>query len=157
MQKISPFLWFDKEAEEAANFYVSVFKDSKLGEVARYAENAPAPAGTVMTVEFELNGQPFIALNGGPVFKFNEAISFVVDCADQAEVDDYWEKLTADGGEPVQCGWLRDKYGVSWQIVPQALAATLRGPDAAGRQRAFGAMMKMVKLDVAALKAAYAG
>jgi len=157
MQKISPFLWFDTEAEEAANFYVSVFKSAKLGEIARYPENGPAAAGSVMTVEFELNGQQFTALNGGPVFKFNESISFVVDCADQAEVDYYWEKLTADGGKPVQCGWLQDKYGVSWQIVPRAIAETTRGPDAAGRQRAFDAMMKMVKLDVAGLKAAYAG
>jgi len=157
MPKISPFLWFDKEAEEAANFYVSVFKNSKLGKIQRYPEGAPSPAGTVMTVAFELDGEPFTALNGGPVFQFNESISFVVDCADQAEVDYFWDKLTADGGKPVQCGWLKDRFGVSWQIVPKALWETTQGPDAAGAQRAFEAMMQMVKLDVAKLKAAYAG
>jgi predicted 3-demethylubiquinone-9 3-methyltransferase (glyoxalase superfamily) len=158
MPKISPFLWFDKEAEQAANFYVSVFPNSKLGEIERYPEGAPGQAGSVMTVAFELDGEPFMALNGGPVFKFTEAISFVIDCADQAEVDDYWEKLTADGGKPVQCGWLTDKYGLSWQVVPTAaLLETTSGPDPAGRKRAFDAMMRMVKLDVAKLKAAYAG
>jgi predicted 3-demethylubiquinone-9 3-methyltransferase (glyoxalase superfamily) len=157
MPKISPFLWFDKEAEEAANFYVSVFPNSKLGEVQRYPEGAPSAAGTVMTAAFELDGEPFTALNGGPLFQFNESISFVIDCADQAEVDYFWDKLTADGGKPVQCGWLKDKYGVSWQVVPKALYETTRGPDAAGNQRAFDAMMQMVKLDVAKLKAAYAG
>jgi predicted 3-demethylubiquinone-9 3-methyltransferase (glyoxalase superfamily) len=157
MPKISPFLWFDKEAEEAATFYVSVFPNSKLGEVQRYPEGAPGPAGTAMTVAFELDGESFTALNGGPVFQFNEAISFVIDCADQAEVDYFWDRLTADGGQPVQCGWLKDKFGLSWQVVPKALHETTGGPDAAGRQRAFDAMMQMVKLDVAKLRAAYAG
>ena len=157
MPKISPFLWFDKEAEEAAKFYVSVFPNSKLGEVQRYPEGAPGPAGTAMTVAFELNGESFTALNGGPVFQFNEAISFVIDCADQAEVDYFWDKLTADGGQPVQCGWLKDRFGLAWQVVPKALREPTGGPDAAGRQRAFDAMMQMVKLDVAKLKAAYAG
>lgn len=157
MPKISPFLWFDKEAEEAARFYVSVFPNSRLGEIQRYPENAPGPAGSAMTVAFELDGIPFTALNGGPLFPFSEAISFVVDCADQAEVDHYWDRLAGDGGQPVQCGWLKDRFGVSWQVVPRALHETIRGPDPAGRQRAFEAMMKMVKLDVAALKAAYAG
>lgn len=157
MPKISPFLWFDKEAEEAASFYVSLFPNSKLGEIQRYPENAPGPAGAAMTVAFELDGIPFTALNGGPLFPFTEAISFVVDCADQAEVDYYWDRLAGGGGQPVQCGWLKDRFGVSWQVVPRALHETTRGPDPAGRQRAFDAMMKMVKLDVAALRAAYAG
>ena len=158
MPKISPFLWFDKEPEQAANFYVSVFPNSKLGEIERYPEGAPGQAGSVMTVAFELDGEPFMALNGGPVFKFTEAISFVIDCAAQAEVDDYWEKLTADGGKPGQCGGLTEMYGLSWQVGPTAaLLETTSGPDPAGRKRAFDAMMRMVKLDVAKLKAAYAG
>src|SRR5687767_4520429 len=117
MQKISPFLWFDDQAEEAANFYTSIFKNSKILNIARYGEVGPGPKGSVMTVAFQLDGQEFIALNGGPHFKFTEAISFVVNCKTQKEVDDLWEKLS-DGGEKVQCGWLKDKYGVSWQIVP---------------------------------------
>ena len=158
MPKISPFLWFDKEAEQAVKFYVSVFPNSKLGEIQRYPAGSPGQAGSVMTVAFELNGEPFTALNGGPVFQFNEAVSFVIDCADQSEVDYFWDKLTADGGKPVQCGWLKDRYGLSWQVAPTAaLHETTGGPDAAGRQRAFDAMMKMVKLDVAELRAAYAG
>jgi predicted 3-demethylubiquinone-9 3-methyltransferase (glyoxalase superfamily) len=157
MPKISPFLWFDKEAEEAANFYVSVFPNSKLGEIQRYPKGGPGQDGAVMTVAFELNGAPFTALNGGPHFQFSEAISFVIDCADQAEVDHFWDALLADGGKPSQCGWLKDRYGLSWQVVPKAIEETVGGPDAAGRQRAFEAMMQMVKLDVAKLKAAYAG
>jgi len=157
MPKIHPFLWFDKEAEEAANFYVSVFKTSKLGDIARYPKEAPGEAGTVMTVDFELDGERFTALNGGPHFKFNEAVSFVVDCADQAEVDYFWDALTVDGGAPGQCGWLKDKYGVSWQIVPQAIYETVYSSDPAANQRAFAAMLKMTKLDVAKLRAAHAG
>lgn len=157
MSKISPFLWFDKEAEAAANFYVSVFRNSKLGEIQRYPEGAPGPAGTVMTVAFELDGEPFTALNGGPLFPFNESVSFVVDCADQVEVDYFWEKLVAGGGSHSQCGWLKDRFGVSWQVVPRALFELTRTPDPAANQRTFDAMMQMTKLDVAKLQAAHAG
>lgn len=151
MQKITPFLWFDTQAEEAANFYISVFKNGKILSVARYAEGAPGPAGQVMTISFELDGQEFTALNGGPIFRFNEAISFYVNCKDQAEVDYYWDALTA-GGEPSQCGWLKDKYSVSWQIVPAELGEILGNPDPEKAQRAMQAMLKMSKLDIAALK-----
>ena len=122
MQKIAPFLWFDNQAEEAAKFYVSVFKNSKVGTIARYGESGPGPKGSVMTVGFELDGQKFTALNGGPIFKFTEAISLVVNCENQEEIDYIWEKLTADGGQEVQCGWLKDKYGLSWQVVPAILS-----------------------------------
>ncbi|MFF0815102.1 VOC family protein [Rhodococcus sp. NPDC003318] len=157
MQKFTPCLWFDSEAEEAAAFYTSVFKNGSIGEVSRYGEGMPKPAGTAMTVEFTLDGQTFTALNGGPEFSFTEAISFQVDCADQAEVDEYWAALTADGGEESQCGWLKDKYGVSWQIVPGELQSVIGGPDPEGAQRAVQAMLQMTKLDIDALKRAYAG
>jgi predicted 3-demethylubiquinone-9 3-methyltransferase (glyoxalase superfamily) len=156
MQKITPCLWFDGNGEAAAQFYVSVFKDARILEVSRYGEGAPLPAGTALTVAFELNGQKFTALNGGPEFHFSEAISFQIDCADQAEVDHYWTTL-AEGGEEGQCGWLKDKFGLSWQVVPTQLPSLLGGPDPAGSQRAFAAMMQMRKLDVAALQKAYDG
>jgi predicted 3-demethylubiquinone-9 3-methyltransferase (glyoxalase superfamily) len=154
MQKITPFLWFDKEAEAAANFYVSIFKDSKILEVRRYGSAGPGVPGSVMTVSFQLEGQEFIALNGGPHFKFSEAISLFVRCETQAEVDELWKKL-CDGGQPGPCAWLKDKYGVSWQIVPIALDRMLSDPDPAKSQRVMQAMMKMGKIDIAALKVAY--
>jgi predicted 3-demethylubiquinone-9 3-methyltransferase (glyoxalase superfamily) len=153
MPKITPFLWFDGNAEEAAKFYVSVFKPGKLGKINRYPEGAPAPAGSVMTVEFRLGGQDFVALNGGPEFKFNEAISFVVSCRTQREVDYYWRKLSA-GGQEIQCGWLKDKYGVTWQIVPTVLLELMSSRDRAKAARVTQAMMQMVKLDIKRLKAA---
>jgi predicted 3-demethylubiquinone-9 3-methyltransferase (glyoxalase superfamily) len=157
MQKITPFLWFDDNAEEAVKFYTSIFKNSKIGKIARYDEAgekaAGRPAGSVMTVEFQLEGQDFIALNGGPHFKFTEAISFVVNCQTQEEVDYYWEKLSEEGKE-VQCGWLKDKYGLSWQIVPTILGELLSDKDAAKSQRVMQAMLKMVKLDIKKLKQA---
>ncbi|MFD1815233.1 VOC family protein [Rhodococcus gannanensis] len=157
MQKFTPCLWFDSEAEEAAQFYTSVFKNSSIGEIARYGEGMPKPAGTALTVEFTIDGQSFTALNGGPQFTFNESISFQIDCADQAEVDEYWDALTADGGEESQCGWLKDKFGVSWQVVPRDLKSVIGGPDPAGSQRAVAAMMQMRKLDINVLKQAYEG
>jgi predicted 3-demethylubiquinone-9 3-methyltransferase (glyoxalase superfamily) len=153
MQKISPFLWFDNNAEEAANFYVSVFPNSKIQKVSRYGEAGPGPKGTVMTVDFQLNGQEFIALNGGPLFKFTEAVSFMVHCKNQEEVDNYWEKLSA-GGEKGQCGWLKDKYGLSWQVVPDALMELIVDKDQAKTQRVMQAMLQMRKLDIAKLKEA---
>jgi predicted 3-demethylubiquinone-9 3-methyltransferase (glyoxalase superfamily) len=156
MQKITPFLWFDKDAEAAMNFYVSIFKNSKAGAVTRYGEGAPQPAGTAMVAAFELEGQGFLALNGGPHFKFTEAVSFVVNCETQAEVDHYWENLSA-GGKPQQCGWLKDKFGLSWQIVPTALPRLLKDKDPEKRKRVFAAMMQMVKIDIAALQRAYDG
>lgn len=155
MQKIVPFLWFDNQAEEAANFYTSIFDNSKILELSRYGETGPGPAGSAMVVNFQLAGQEFNALNGGPQFKFTEAISLVVNCESQAEVDYYWEKLTADGGEESMCGWLKDKYGLSWQIVPTALSHFIAGPDPAGAQRAVQAMLEMRKLDLARLQEAY--
>ena len=155
--KIRPFLWFDHQAEEAAKFYVSVFPKSKILSVARYPEGSPAPAGTVMTVDFELQGQRFTALNAGPVFKFTEAISFVVDCKTQEEVDRYWSKLTQDGGSESQCGWLKDRYGLSWQIVPTIMSRLFTDPDRAAAKRAMQAMLKMKKLDIAELKRAFEG
>jgi predicted 3-demethylubiquinone-9 3-methyltransferase (glyoxalase superfamily) len=155
-QRITPCLWFDSQAEEAANFYVAIFPNSKITQVSRYGDGGPGPKGSVMTIGFALDGQSFTGLNGGPVFKFNEAISLVVHCETQAEVDHYWEKLSA-GGKEVQCGWLKDKYGVSWQIVPNALIEMATGGDPAKTQRMMAAMMKMVKLDIAALKRAYDG
>jgi predicted 3-demethylubiquinone-9 3-methyltransferase (glyoxalase superfamily) len=160
--KITPCLWFDDRAEEAARFYVGIFKNSRLGRIARYGEagrevHGKKP-GTVMTVEFDLDGQTFTALNGGPVFKFNEAISFQVACATQQEVDYYWEKLSQGGDEQAQqCGWLKDKYGVSWQIVPTVLPALLSDPDPAKSQRAMQAMLQMKKLDIHKLQQAHAG
>jgi predicted 3-demethylubiquinone-9 3-methyltransferase (glyoxalase superfamily) len=157
MQKITPFFWFNDNAEKAVKFYTSIFKKSKIGKIARYDEAgekvAGRPAGSVMTIEFEIEGQDFIALNGGPHFKFTEAISFVVNCETQEEVDYYWEKLS-QGGKEVQCGWLKDKYGLSWQIVPTVLGELLSGKDAAKAQRVMQAMLKMVKLDIKKLKAA---
>ena len=158
MQKITPFLWFNDNAEEAVKFYTSIFKNSKIGKIARYGEEgervAGRPKGSVMTVEFQLEGQAFMALNGGPVFKFTEAISFVVNCKTQAEVDKYWKKLST-GGKDVQCGWLKDKYGLAWQIVPTVLVGMLSDKDAAKSQRVMQAMLKMVKLDIKKLKQAY--
>ncbi len=162
MQKISPFLWFDNQAEEAAEFYTSIFKNSKMGSVSRYdeasAKVAGRPAGSAMTVAFELEGQEFTAINGGPIFKFTEAISFVVDCEDQAEVDHFWEKLGEDGDQSAQqCGWLKDKFGLSWQIVPRRLHQLLGDKDPERAQRAMQAMLQMKKLDIAALEKAAAG
>ena len=153
-QTITPFLWFDANAEEAANFYTSIFKNSRIVNVTRYGEGGPRPKGSVMTVAFELAGQPFTALNGGPMFKFNESVSFVVNCDTQAEIDEYWEKLTAGGGSPVQCGWLKDRFGLSWQIVPRILPDLVQ--DAAACERVMQALMQMVKLDIARLKQAAA-
>jgi len=154
IQKITPFLWFDNQAEDAARFYASVFPNSKIEAVARYGEAGPGPAGSVMTVAFELDGQKFTALNGGPHFKFTEAISFVVNCETQQEVDEYWAKLT-EGGQEVQCGWLKDKYGLSWQIVPAVMVEMIKDKDAARSQRVVKAMMQMKKLDIARLQEAY--
>jgi predicted 3-demethylubiquinone-9 3-methyltransferase (glyoxalase superfamily) len=156
MQKITPFLWFDGKAEEAMNFYLSVFKDSKLVGIKHYGEAGPLPKGTVLTVTFELFGQEFTILNGGPHFNLTPAISFLVDCDSQAEVDNYWDKLLA-GGKPMQCGWLTDKYGVTWQIVPRALRDMLDDPDDVKAARVARAMFKMIKLDIAELKRAYDG
>lgn len=157
MSKITPFLWFDTAAEEAARLYTSIFKNSRITGVARYGPEGPGPAGSVMTVSFELDGQPFTALNGGPEFRFTEAVSFEVRCETQAEVDEYWQKLTADGGEEVQCGWLKDKFGLSWQIVPAALIELLSNPDPARAERVYHAMLQMKKLDIAQLQKAAAG
>ncbi len=157
MQKITPFLWFDGQAEQAANFYVSVFrKNSKILEVARYGEAGPGPKGSVMTVAFELEGQKFTALNGGPQYQFTPAVSFVVNCATQAEVDEYWKKL-AEGGQEVACGWLTDKYGLSWQIVPTRLMELITDPDKKKAGRVMQAMLQMKKTDVAALDRAARG
>jgi predicted 3-demethylubiquinone-9 3-methyltransferase (glyoxalase superfamily) len=155
IQKITPFLWFDHQAEEAVAFYTAIFPNSKVSKSVRYPEGSPGPAGSVMTVEFQLDGQTFVALNGGPHFKFTEAISFVVNCHTQEEVDHYWERLSADGGE-VQCGWVKDKFGVSWQVVPTALTELLGDPDPRKSQRVMKAMLKMKKLDIRALREAYA-
>lgn len=154
MQNIYPCLWFDNQAEEAANFYVSIFKNSKIAATTRYLQGAPKPAGSIMTVEFILDGQQFLALNGGPQFKFSPAISMVAKCETQADVDYLWEKLLVDGQE-VQCGWLTDKFGVSWQVVPNALPKMFSGTDEAAKQRVFAAMMQMKKLDIAMLERAY--
>jgi predicted 3-demethylubiquinone-9 3-methyltransferase (glyoxalase superfamily) len=156
MQKITPFLWFDNQAEEAANFYVSIFKDSKVLSLMRCGDAGPGPKGSVLTAEFELEGQQFTALNGGPQFKFTEAISLVVNCTSQEEVDYYWEKLTA-GGQEVQCGWLKDKYGLSWQITPTILIELLQDKDPQKANRVMEAMMKMVKIDIETIKRAAAG
>ncbi|MEU4112374.1 VOC family protein [Streptomyces sp. NPDC048208] len=150
-------LWFDGQAEEAAHYYVSVFKDSGVGRVTRWSEAGPGEPGTVLTVEFTANGQKFVALNGGPEFKFSEAISFQILCADQREIDHYWTRLTEDGGEGGPCGWLKDKYGVSWQVCPERLLDMTSDPDPQKAARAFSAMMTMGKLDLAALEEAYAG
>lgn len=158
MPKITTCLWFDTQAEEAANFYCGIFPNSKVTQVARYPESmGGGRAGTVMTVDFELDGKPFLGLNGGPEFKFDEAISLVIDCQDQAEVDRYWDALLADGGRESQCGWLTDRFGLSWQVVPRRLLELTTGPDREKASRVFAAMMKMVKLDVAKLEEAAAG
>lgn len=158
MQKITPFLWFDDKAEEAANFYVSIFKNAKIGKITRYGEEAAnasgRPPGTVMTVSFQIDGQEFIALNGGPHFHFTEAISLVVNCETQAEVDDLWVKLS-NGGQESQCGWLKDRYGLSWQIVPSVLGKLLHGGDAKKSAAAMRAMLQMDKLDIRRLQEAY--
>ncbi|HEY3798808.1 MAG TPA: VOC family protein [Caulobacteraceae bacterium] len=157
MLKVTPFLWFDTEAEDAAKLYVSLFPNSKITNVARYNAAGPGEPGAVMTVSFELDGLPVTALNGGPMFKFTEAMSFWVSCDDQAEVDHYWDALLADGGQPSQCGWLKDRFGFSWQIVPQRLMQLLADPDRAKAARATQAMLKMQKFDLAALEAAASG
>jgi predicted 3-demethylubiquinone-9 3-methyltransferase (glyoxalase superfamily) len=163
MQKITPFLWFDHQAEEAAKFYTSVFKNSKIGRILRYDEEAAKvsesgrPVGSVLTIEFEIAGQKFVALNGGPQFKFNESISFVVNCETQEEVDYFWAKLTADGGEESACGWLKDKFGVSWQVTPTVLIDMLHDEDPKKAERVMKAMLQMKKIDIKTLKNAYAG
>jgi predicted 3-demethylubiquinone-9 3-methyltransferase (glyoxalase superfamily) len=156
MQKITPFLWFDDKAEEATNFYVSIFKNSKVGTITRYGEAGPGPKGTAMSVTFQLDGQDFFALNGGPVFKFTEAISFFVNCETQQEVDELWEKLSA-GGEKSRCGWLKDKYGLSWQIIPSVLTKMLGDKNRGKARRVMEAMLQMDKIDISGLKQAYDG
>ncbi|MGQ9426577.1 VOC family protein [Gilvimarinus sp. F26214L] len=153
MQKITPFLWFDNQAEEAVEFYTSVFRDAKIGTIARYGKEGPGPEGSVMTASFEIEGMEFTALNGGPLFRFNESISFVINCADQDEVDYYWERLL-EGGEAQQCGWLKDRFGVSWQVVPTELMDLLNNSDPATKGRVVSAMLKMIKLDLPALRQA---
>jgi predicted 3-demethylubiquinone-9 3-methyltransferase (glyoxalase superfamily) len=161
MQKITPFLWFDNQAEEAAKFYTSVFKNSKVGKILRYDEAASKaagrPVGSVLTIEFEIEGQKFTALNGGPEFKFNESVSFVVNCKTQEEVDYFWEKLTAGGGQESECGWLKDKFGLSWQVTPTVLIDMLNDKDPKKAGRVMKAMMQMQKIEINKLKAAYAG
>src|SRR5881398_2102274 len=156
MQKITPFLWFDDQAEDAANFYTSIFNDSKIGRIFRCTEEAAEttglPVGSVLTIEFEIEGQKFVALNGGPQFKFNESVSFVVNCETQEEVDYFWEKLTADGGEESQCGWLKDKYGLSWQVTPAVLIDLLHDKDSAKAERVMKAMLQMQKIDIGKLR-----
>ena len=156
MQKFTTCLWFDKNAEEAVNFYTSIFKDSKIESVSRYSEAGPGEPGSVLTIVFHLNGQQFMALNGGPEYTFTPAISFIVYCETQAEVDYYWQKLT-EGGQEVQCGWLTDRYGLSWQIVPTVLAELMSDPDGEKVRRVTEALLQMVKLDIAGLQRAYAG
>jgi predicted 3-demethylubiquinone-9 3-methyltransferase (glyoxalase superfamily) len=161
MQKITPFLWFDHQAEEAVKFYTSVFKNSKVGKILRYdeasAKAAGRPAGSVLTIEFEIEGQKFTALNGGPEFKFNESVSFVVNCETQEEVDYFWEKLTADGGQESACGWLKDKFGLPWQVTPTVLIDMLNDKDPKKAEQVMKAMMQMHKIEINKLKAAYAG
>jgi len=154
MHKITPFLWFDDKAEEASNFYVSIFKNSKVGRVTRYGEGGPGPKGKVMSVTFELDGQEFYALNGGPMFSFTPAISFFVNCETQQEVDELWGKLSA-GGEESRCGWLKDKYGLSWQIIPSALGKMLQDEDREKAKRVMDAMLQMGKIDISRLQQAY--
>jgi predicted 3-demethylubiquinone-9 3-methyltransferase (glyoxalase superfamily) len=155
-QTITPFLWFDNQAEEAANFYTSVFKNSTMGKVVRYGDAGPGPKGSVLTASFQLDGQEFIALNGGPQFKFTEAVSFVINCVNQEEVDYYWNKLT-EGGQESQCGWLKDKFGLSWQVVPVQLSQLLSHTDAQKAGRAMQAMLQMKKIDIQKLEEAAAG
>jgi len=156
MDKITPFLWFDTQAEEAANFYVSIFKNSKIDSILRYGDAGPGPKGTVMLVSFHLEGQKFSALNAGPQYKFTPAISLYVDCESQSEVDELWDKLLA-GGQPMQCGWLTDKFGLSWQIVPRVLIELMQDKDTVKAQRVLQAMMKMIKIEIEPLKRAYRG
>ena len=163
MQKITPFLWFDDQAEEAANFYTSIFKNSRVGNILRYGEEAARvsesgrPVGSVLTIEFEIAGQKFVALNGGPQFKFNESVSFVVNCETQDEVDYFWAKLTSHGGEESACGWLKDKYGLSWQITPTVLIDMLHDKDSEKAERVMKAMLQMQRIDIEKLKVAYLG
>lgn len=154
MQKITPCLWFDNNAEEAVNHYLSIFKNSKINKILRCGDAGPGPKGSILTITFQLEGRDFIALNGGPIFKFNEAISLSVDCKSQIEVDDLWEKLS-DGGQKSQCGWLKDKFGLSWQVVPSALVEMLQDPDPEKAKRVMAAMMQMGKIDITILKQAY--
>jgi predicted 3-demethylubiquinone-9 3-methyltransferase (glyoxalase superfamily) len=157
MQKISSMLWFDGKAEEAAKFYVSIFKNSKMGKVVRYGDAGPGPKGDVMVASFEVEGREFTALNGGPQFKFNESVSFIVHCKTQEEVDYYWDKLLAGGGQESMCGWLKDKFGLSWQITPDVLLESISDPDPAISQSVMKAMMQMRKIDIAAIKEAAHG
>jgi predicted 3-demethylubiquinone-9 3-methyltransferase (glyoxalase superfamily) len=157
MQKITPFLWFDNQAEEAVEFYTRIFANSKILDIARYGEAGPGPTGSVMTVSFQIEGQNFVALNGGPVYHFTPAISFVVDCRTQEKVDRLWDSFTADGGKAEQCGWLTDKYGISWQITPSRLMELLTDPNPVKANRVMQAMLAMTKIDIAELEAAYAG
>ena len=157
MPRITPNLWFDQQSMEAAEFYVSIFPDSEITHVSHYGEAGPREAGMVLTVDFTLDGQPYTAINGGPQFTFDEAISLCINCADQVEVDYYWDKLTADGGEESQCGWLKDKFGLSWQVTPAGFEEVMNDPDPARAQRAMKAMYGMKKLDLAALRAAADG
>lgn len=156
-QKITPFLWFDNQAEAAATFYTSVFRNSKVGNMSRYGDDSPGPKGSVMVVPFEIEGQAFLALNGGPQFKFTPAVSFVVSCDDQQEIDALWQKLTGDGGKEIECGWLTDKYGLSWQIVPAVFEKMMQDMDSNKTRRVMQAMMKMKKMDIQKLEEAYAG
>jgi predicted 3-demethylubiquinone-9 3-methyltransferase (glyoxalase superfamily) len=156
-QPLTTCLWFDTQAEEAATYYTSIFKAARLGNITRYGDSGPRPAGMVITAEFELNGQQFLALNGGPEYTFTEAISFQIPCADQDEVDYYWDRLTADGGQPGPCGWLKDRFGVSWQVVPTVLSSLLGDPDPEKAARATKAMLSMGKLDIAGLRRAHDG
>ncbi len=153
MQKITPFLWFDQDAEQAMNFYCLIFRDSKVGDVTRYGKEGPGPEGTVMTASFHLHGQEFVALNGGPLFNFTEAVSFVVNCETQEEVDEFWEKLS-EGGEKGRCGWLKDKFGLSWQVVPVVLTEMVQDKDVERSQRVMKAMMQMEKIDINRLEQA---
>jgi predicted 3-demethylubiquinone-9 3-methyltransferase (glyoxalase superfamily) len=157
MQKITPMMWFDNQAEEAANHYIRIFKDGKINHTARYTEAGPGTPGSVMVVDFELNGQRFTALNGGPIFKFSEAVSYVIHCKDQAEVDYYWAALLEGGGKESQCGWLKDKFGFSWQVVPERALELMTDPDPGVRKRAAEAVYTMIKLDLAAIERAAKG
>jgi len=157
MQPITACLWFDNRIEEAVNFYMSVFKDGKITDTTTYPEGGPQPKGTILTISFEANGQKFLALNGGPQFKFTEAVSFLIECETQDEIDDYWRNLTAGGGEEGPCGWLKDKYGLSWQVAPRLLLEVWKDKDAAKATRAMAAMMQMKKIDIAAIRKAING
>ncbi len=157
MPTITPNLWFDFQAEEAAGFYVSLFPNSRIRHIARYPEGAPGPAGAVMTVDFELDGQPFVAINGGPQFPFTEAVSMMITCSTQEELDRYWDALTADGGQESQCGWCKDRFGLSWQVVPEGMEEVFSDPDPTRAQRGMQAMLGMKKLDIEALRRAADG